>query len=493
MAKVGLASPATETSAYVGANTTNDARTSSTGAPLTSSRSRPGSSIVTHATPGLMTVNALAAGGPDTFGYASGAADAQDTYTITGGSGPGIATFTFYLTGSLVASRTYDSLATYNVSFNSNSALSGRSDQYSNSGTHPPQTLVFTGNFTYGVPFDLRAGVFAMLSMPNGSSGSADLTLRCAGYSVNAASTYTGSSSAGTTRGTMLAPGGAYDGIALANTRGFQSTVTLLDGDAGVQRNVALNFLTPIPGLGAVSDIVDVKGTGNDLVVLELAYDQTAAIAAGAGVENVILSWLDTATQIWKNAVDGNTGGSSRFINGPYVPANHRQAGTWGIDRLANVVWAAVNHNSQFAALPGQLPAPPTDYASWKMLNFSETERANDAISGPNADPDADNLSNFQEFAFIVDPHRFSPNPVTGSVSKIGTSLTYLTITYKRRKGATDVAFNPQFGSDNVNWTNGLNISTVDNLDASETVTDRDNTPTQDLLGRRFARVRVGP
>jgi hypothetical protein len=251
--------------------------------------------------------------------------------------------------------------------------------------------------------------------------------------------------------------------------------------------------MAPIPGLAAVSDIVDVKGTGSDLVVIQLSYDQAAATAAGSGVENVILSWFDTATRIWKNAVEGNIGGSSNFKNGPYVAPEDLVLGKWSIDRQANVVWAVVNHNSQFAAMPGQLPAVPTDFVSWQALNFTESERAIDSISGPKADPDADNLSNFQEYAFFVDPRHFSPNPVAASTPMYGQFLTYLTITYKRRKGATDLTFDPQFSSDIAYWNTGFHVSTVDNLDGSETVVSRDNTPTQDLTGRRFARIQVRP
>ena len=54
-------------------------------------------------------------------------------------------------------------------------------------------------------------------------------------------------------------------------------------------------------------------------------------------------------------------------------------------------------------------------------------------------------------------------------------------------------AYRTLVGSDIQFWTNGFNISIVDNLDGSETVTDRDNTPTQDLTGKRFARIQVSP
>lgn len=79
--------------------------------------------------------------------------------------------------------------------------------------------------------------------------------------------------------------------------------------------------------------------------------------------------------------MDGNTGGIPNFKNGPYVAPGDLVLGRWGIDRQANVVWAVVNHNNQFAAMPSQLPAAPTDYVSWNALNFTEAERPNDSPS----------------------------------------------------------------------------------------------------------------
>ncbi len=69
--------------------------------------------------------------------------------------------------------------------------------------------------------------------------------------------------------------------------------------------------------------------------------------------------------------------------------------------------------------------------------------------------------------------------------------LSYTTLSYKRIRGATDLVFAGEFGSDAVCWTSGFIVSTVDNFDGSETVTVWDHTPEQDLGGRRFVRVKV--
>ena len=487
---LSVATPLTEVSTYVGANTTVDYQKSTTGAPLTSTRSRPGSSITIETVPGSVSILASAVGSSTTPGIAQGNGYAQDTYTITGGTGSGTATFTFYLSGRLAASRTFNSLATYDVGFDYNGSLSGRSDQNADSGSHPPQTIVFTRGFTYGVPFDLLASLSTNLSAPNGSTCTADLTLRCAGYSVNGAASYTGTSSAGTTKGTMLAPGTAYDGFTLANTKGRQSVLTLRDGDAAAQRNLAVNFMAPDPDLPVVSDIVDVKGTGTDLVVIQLSYDSTAASTLFQ--EIVMLGWWNPISQLWQNAVLGNFGGGNMFKDGPYDPATDLVLGKWGIDRKAKVVWAVVNHNSQFAVVQGTQPPPPTNYAGWMAQNFTEEERGVETTSGPSADPDADGFSNFLEYAFVADPRKFSPPPVGTSFITEGAS-TYLRAFYTRRNGVTDLVLEPQFSSNLGVWTAGTIVGTTENFDGSETVISQDNAPMAGLAGGRFVRVKVNP
>ena len=486
-AALSPASPSTEVSTYVGANTTVDYQKSPTGAPLTSTRSRPGSSITATATPGSLSIVAAAAG-VSNYGIAQGYAYAQDTYTITGGTGTGTATFTFYLSGRLAASRTSGSLATYDVGFDYNGFLSGRSDQNADSGTHPPQTIVFTRPFTYGVPFDLLASLSANLSMPDGSTGSADLTLRCAGYSVNGAAGYTGSSSAGTTRGSLLAQGAQYDGFTVANAVNHQSILTLRDGDAGAPRDLAVNFMPPVSGLPVASDIVDVKGTGTDLVVIQLSYDGILA-AALYGWENVMLGWRNPATDQWINAVTGNSGGGSLFKEGPYDPARDYILGNRGIDRNGRVVWAVLDHNSQFAAIQGDQPAPPTSFEAWKIQTFTEAERTDNSISGPEADGDGDGLNNRQEYAFFTDARAFSSPPVTASFTGSGASA-HLTASYRRRKGDAALVLEPQFSSNLSDWTPGVQVSTTDNFDGSETVVARDNIPAP---GRRFLRISINP
>ncbi|MBN1932265.1 MAG: metallophosphoesterase [Desulfobacterales bacterium] len=48
----------------------------------------------------------------------------------------------------------------------------------------------------------------------------------------------------------------------------------------------------------------------------------------------------------WVNAVDLNTGGTKRFIDGPWRPGY--ELGTWGADPDSGSVWAVINHDGDF-------------------------------------------------------------------------------------------------------------------------------------------------
>ncbi len=56
---------------------------------------------------------------------------------------------------------------------------------------------------------------------------------------------------------------------------------------------------------------------------------------------------------VCRAGLSGNTGGTPFFAGDrAYNPATDFSLGTHGIDTANNQVWAVVNHNSQFAAVP---------------------------------------------------------------------------------------------------------------------------------------------
>ena len=123
---------------------------------------------------------------------------------------------------------------------------------------------------------------------------------------------------------------------------------------------------------GLVSDVVRVSGMLNgganpdqtDVYVLQMTYDDTLipgdiGEAALAALGKIYLAWLnpDEASPVgkWRNAVAGNEGintGTANF-QGTWAEAGSPLAlGSWGVDTDLNLVWAVLDHQGDFAAVP---------------------------------------------------------------------------------------------------------------------------------------------
>jgi hypothetical protein len=286
------------------------------------------------------------------FSYVRGLS--HNVYTITGGTGTGVARFTYYVTGTFSGSINFGVYEVYLAS-DGGSRLRGQINLGGPYGDLPPQTTTWDIGFTYGQPFESHAEIYAQLSANGpGQSANATLQLRAGGYTVIGAPNYTGSSSTGTTRGGLFAPSAPYDGFTVQNNVGFGSITTLLDGDATTERNVSIGYVAPMPNFPAVSDIVDIQGTNTDPVVIQIKYDPLRAAKLFGGETALRLAWLNSAAGQWVLATLGNAGGGPQFFNRAYNPATDFQLGNYGLDTENDVVWAVVNHNSEFAvtALP---------------------------------------------------------------------------------------------------------------------------------------------
>ena len=95
---------------------------------------------------------------------------------------------------------------------------------------------------------------------------------------------------------------------------------------------------------------------------------------------------------------------------------------------------------------------PPATYATWRTANFSGADLTNDAISGPNADPDGAGLTNYGRYAFALPSRGRVVNPVTlGTINTGGQN--YLTLTFNRRAAATDLSYSVESSADLTIWT----------------------------------------
>lgn len=170
----------------------------------------------------------------------------------------------------------------------------------------------------------------------------------------------TGSGSTAVTAGASLA------GLGITSAAARSTQAAIQAGAAGSNRTVAMSFAAA-PGQGFfASDVLTLTGTAGDAIVLSLTYDQTALGSLAA--ESLFVGWLDTrsgspTSQSWINAVLGNSAnGVSRTTAYAGSWADYRAAfsvtapnaalGAWGVDAASRTVWAVVDHNSQFAAVP---------------------------------------------------------------------------------------------------------------------------------------------
>lgn len=132
-------------------------------------------------------------------------------------------------------------------------------------------------------------------------------------------------------------------------------------------------------------------------------------------------------------------------------------------------------------------------WEAWRLAQFTPAELGNPAISGETADYDGDGLNTVLEYAFGGDP-RLADADMIGPV--LGQDSGYLTLTYTRVLGASDLLYALQSSSDLTAWTSALpGQSTVVPAGATERVTLRDSmaltsTPRRFL---RLAVTRTGP
>lgn len=134
---------------------------------------------------------------------------------------------------------------------------------------------------------------------------------------------------------------------------------------------------------GVISDVLDLNGVVGEYV-LEMDYSDDARVITGAGwpytedgmaaLGFLYLGWFEDTpsggviptVREWVNAVDGNSGAGSHavrnylgsyddFLTDPlYSDTSNlsKYLGSWGVDTTGNTMWAILDHNSEFSAVP---------------------------------------------------------------------------------------------------------------------------------------------
>jgi probable HAF family extracellular repeat protein len=172
---------------------------------------------------------------------------------------------------------------------------------------------------------------------------------------MDPANPLTSISAGGAARNTKFVSGMNYNKfVPTINPSGLGTTVGLLGGIAGnggagalgLNRSVDVAFQAGDPAY-TVSDILTLSGTEGDTFILQLSYDQSLADGLFGSESNARLGWLSDGE--WVLATNGNSGGTSTFVAGPWNSSYG--LGFHGVDISTNTVWAVINHNSSFAVV----------------------------------------------------------------------------------------------------------------------------------------------
>jgi hypothetical protein len=133
----------------------------------------------------------------------------------------------------------------------------------------------------------------------------------------------------------------------------------------------------------------------------------------------------------------------------------------------------------------------PVLFSAWQTTHFTPSEQSDPNISGPLADPDGDGIVNLLEYACSLDPK--SPNSST-LPTQTGVENGFLTLTYSRSKGASDLAYFVEVSADLLNWVSGVPYTSTPTILSDDGITQtlkvKDLTPAS-TSGGRFIRLRV--
>lgn len=179
----------------------------------------------------------------------------------------------------------------------------------------------------------------------------------------------------------------------------------------------------------------------------------------------------------WPQAPDGS--GASLVLRAPMTLPDHSLAESW-------------RAGFEGQGSPGR--ATNTSYHEWAGARFAPGQLADEAMSGPDADPDRDGIGNLLEMAFGGDPLQASGNLLpTGefrALSNVPEPGNYLTLTAIISNQIPDLEISAFLSDDLVAWPEAATLhSTVDLGNGFSEWIFRDSRPAGDEARRRFARL----
>ena len=182
--------------------------------------------------------------------------------------------------------------------------------------------------------------------------------------------------------------------------------------DWGSQAGVAVSGLS-LTGPASSNYILAPLSLTADITAVELTVTADAK-SRPYGYANPSL----TAT------ITGFVGGedSSVVSGSPALSTSANAVSTPGAYTIATAVGSLSATNYTFAFVDGTLTVRKLEVADWEAENFTPSELLDPDVSGPDADPDLDGVSNLREYAFGTDPRDNMSGPFDLAYSGNSTS-----------------------------------------------------------------------
>ena len=225
-------------------------------------------------------------------------------------------------------------------------------------------------------------------------------------------------------------------------------------------------------------------------------YDLLASNAAGSATSQpaslTVKSGYDITTSSLP-AAGGTTSGSGNYASAAAVSVIASAASGYQFQSWTEggaVVSTSATYNftaSADRALVANFQQLP--HAAWKSQWFNAAELADPTVSGDNADPDGDGLSNLVEYALGLNPRVPNSPAVLHSAIENGS----LTVTYVRSRAATDVTIIIEDSADLLTWASGSGVTTdpVVIADDGTNQTVKVSDVLSNSTAQRFLRLRV--
>lgn len=194
-------------------------------------------------------------------------------------------------------------------------------------------------------------------------------------YSFDLRHTVFGAS--GQTGNATVASGGSLkdSGIGLSYTGSFTNEAGFLDSETlaeDIDIQIAYIDASTAPEAKLASDIVHVEGLDGIKFVMQLKYSEVAMISLFGAEEYAQINWLNEDYGLWMNAIYGNsdqglTGQKflmsyDSYLGQGFIDGTPRLS-DFGVDVVNNVVWAVLDHNSEFGSsgpTASAVPEPST-------------------------------------------------------------------------------------------------------------------------------------